>query len=681
MASGENNETITDGLEPIDLQEAATTTDSDWMTTKPHEGEVLNGGYVGFKNKESGKYLTIQNGTAASGINVCQQSASSIANAQEFYLQYTYLVTGSLANFTIYPINSSGSVATNLRVKAGTISEGSANVSLGTSSFIQTNERWQIEHVVDNYYCIYIADNPTSASVKYALTAHNGSDSATPTVGALDNVYVAEYTGHESQLWQICADGTAMNINGYDILAADTGVIHEVPVGTELYYVPKAFNTTIVWDSVPANMLGIADDGRVSLPKMGEIEISLSYSSSSSSTTTKIVDLFIMPESGNYYIGNATTYRYMDVEGPSTLNDAIVQQWNFHTQSQEKWRITNDDDTVGYVRVRSRYSMKFLAVDPNDISVVKQTNVLDDYSLWKIETTVSGNVTLTCKALESSSKVLAVPDNSNSNGTNLTTLIYTNNANCKDEWNLFLLSPYTVNVTVLYDNSYNNRYQNAGTRIADQILILQEKYVTEFGITVNAIEPTKFDSYVDTNCSTNPTQACLHCVNSECENSGIYPSGRILLKDLHHTNITNVLLRVQTTDVAESMTVAYLGHVKCSVSTVKNDDDTTTIVHSNSGALGLTYVRIGLCGVMNFETIPSETKTMIHEFGHLYGVIDHYGGAGKSTEQMNEECQSDIYSEYCIYGEKRYDETVLSEYTICDGCKMYIVNNTDRYDH
>ena len=448
-ASGENNETITDGLEPIDLQEVATTSNSDWTTTKPHEGEVLNGGYVGFKNKESGKYLTIQNGTAASGINVCQQSASSIANAQEFYLQYTYLVTGSLANFTIYPINSSGSVATNLRVKAGTISEGSANVSLGTSSFIQTNERWQIEHVVDNYYCIYIADNPTSASVKYALTAHNGSDSATPTVGALDNVYVAEYTGHESQLWQICADGKPIDINGYDI---SIGGSQEVEMGSSVsyYYVPNTFDTSINWYTDFDNLATAGEFGIVTPIQYGEIIVSFEISNSAIYNYYFTSTLYSLPIAAeNIYLSNVATGRYIDIYGPSTANDAIIQQSDFSTNSSKKWRVYHDDYSIGYIRLRSVYSAKYLAVDPNDNSIVEQTNAINDYSLWKLDCSTSGNILLICKATESSNLVLSVPLNQNSNGTSLTMLSYTDNNVYKDEW-------YIVSHVISYVNYYDS---------------------------------------------------------------------------------------------------------------------------------------------------------------------------------------------------------------------------------
>lgn len=83
--SSENSDLIKDALVPIDSQEVATATDVDWMTTKPYVGEVLHGGYVGFKNKASGKYLTIPSGTTALGTNVCQQNQSTVSNAQEFF--------------------------------------------------------------------------------------------------------------------------------------------------------------------------------------------------------------------------------------------------------------------------------------------------------------------------------------------------------------------------------------------------------------------------------------------------------------------------------------------------------------------------------------------------------------------------------------------------------------------
>ena len=83
--SSEQNEPLTEELEPmqpIDSQESEVAATDDWSDTPPHEGQVLHGGYVGFKNVDTGKYLTVPDGNTSSGTNVCMQSTSTIVNGK-----------------------------------------------------------------------------------------------------------------------------------------------------------------------------------------------------------------------------------------------------------------------------------------------------------------------------------------------------------------------------------------------------------------------------------------------------------------------------------------------------------------------------------------------------------------------------------------------------------------------
>ncbi len=74
----------------VDSAEIAVAATAELTEDLPYEGEVLSGGYVGFKNKASGKYLTISGGSITAGTNVFQSSQNSISNSQEFYLSYSH---------------------------------------------------------------------------------------------------------------------------------------------------------------------------------------------------------------------------------------------------------------------------------------------------------------------------------------------------------------------------------------------------------------------------------------------------------------------------------------------------------------------------------------------------------------------------------------------------------------
>ena len=420
---------------------------------------------------------------------------------------------------------------------------------------------------------------------------------------------------------------------------------------------------TLVWDAAE-------NKATISASNPGKFKVNgrIKYADGTQVTAGTFTHM-IVPQEGTYYVQNASTEKYIDIKGPSTSEGAIIHQWQYHTGNQAKWNIEHVSNSGGYIRLKSAYSNLYIGVDSSDTSVIKQYSTQNDYTLWKIDRTAIGNLVFTCKATESSGVALSVPLTANSNGTNLTQITYTDNTDDKDEWHLYKLSGYTVNVSVIYDYAYSNRYSNASSRISNQILALQEKYMQDFGIVVNAVSPTLFSCYADTYCTTDPTVQCTH--NSEpCLDSGRLSDGTIVLNSLHHTNIRNIMYHIPFPDLSSTVKVAYIGHTLC-----------TKDNHTGQVSYGLTNKYIGLATIMNFSSEASETKTFIHEFGHFYYVEDHYGNGCKTTDEMNAEAGSKIYNENCIYGENKETPSVLNNFTICDGCKATIKNNISRFDH
>ena len=140
-------------------------------------------------------------------------------------------------------------------------------------------------------------------------------------------------------------------------------------------------------------------------------------------------------EDGTYFIKNVATEKFMDVEGPSTSEGAIIQQWGFSTARQKTWTLAIDSDD--YYTIKSVYSGKYLGVDPDDTSIVRQYTSTSDYTKWSIELTSSGKYKLKCKALENTDYVLATPSATSGNGINLTMVTYTHDTNYRDEWECF----------------------------------------------------------------------------------------------------------------------------------------------------------------------------------------------------------------------------------------------------
>ena len=133
------------------------------------------------------------------------------------------------------------------------------------------------------------------------------------------------------------------------------------------------------------------------------------------------------------------------------------------------------------------------------------------------------------------------------------------------------------------------------------------------------------------------------------------------------------MLRITPPDMTQTFRMAYIGHPTCLV----GDDG------KHRGAyLGLTYPARGLITITNFDSLESEIKTMVHEFGHLYDAPDHYGiGDVPTTTQYKIQTGDYRFNENCIYGDNKEDESVLSNLTICDGCRAVIEQNSKNYNH
>ena len=226
----------------------------------------------------------------------------------------------------------------------------------------------------------------------------------------------------------------------------------------------------------------------------------------------------------------------------------------------------------------------------------------------------------------------------------------------------------SVNLNLVFDHAYANRYASASTRITNQAETLKAKYLETFGIAVNYSSPAIFSSYADANCTTSPTAQCSH---GTCENSYAYLSGGIELKTYHHTNILNIFYRISSPNLSTGVKMAYIGHNTCS-----NSDSG----HKTNPYLGLAYSPLGIMTITNFISIASEAETMVHEFGHMYDAPDHYGGEGcPSTTDMREETGDSRFSQFCIYGERKEAASVINDLTICEGCAAVIESNINRY--
>ncbi|WP_294449677.1 hypothetical protein [uncultured Ruminococcus sp.] len=180
-------------------------------------------------------------------------------------------------------------------------------------------------------------------------------------------------------------------------------------------------------------------------------------------------------------------------------------------------------------------------------------------------------------------------------------------------------------------------------------------YYVCFGINIKYDFSNQYNitNKVIENCSyisgSNYTNYCNHETNSSCNNSGPY----------HHNN--GVYLMSQNLpqyDVVLNARLLLTANNLCCKSGSEH-----------IGVRGLANSNYNTLIVQDYETpkgINTLKSVIAHEIGHLYGAKDH---------------GTDMNNANCIYGSKRYSESVMNNMTICDECKKVIRDNSSRFAH
>lgn len=227
---------------------------------------------------------------------------------------------------------------------------------------------------------------------------------------------------------------------------------------------------------------------------------------------------------------------------------------------------------------------------------------------------------------------------------------------------------FFVNLDVVYDYGHEERFGDSFERIGPQLANLQRTYLTEFGIFVNYSTPSRFLSQADL-CPSDYDTGCS-CTDT-CYDS-YYSNGMVHYQPYHHKNIYNVALAIDFPDKTQTLRMGYTGHDLC------ESDNGNCNPYS---PVGVAYQVLGIALVMDCvdtsEYLVTSGNTSIHEFGHLIGAKDHYGGENApTTEEMNDQTNSgNLYHSYCIYGERRIElNSIESELLpwrddlFCAGC-------------
>ena len=201
-------------------------------------------------------------------------------------------------------------------------------------------------------------------------------------------------------------------------------------------------------------------------------------------------------------------------------------------------------------------------------------------------------------------------------------------------------------------------------------IAVREKYAEYFGICVDYSAATTIASHADACTGSTHSTACTHCSDTDCKSSTVNDSTK--LYTLHHKNIYNIMARFEMPDLDTETLLVFIGHETCA----------TNDAGHRGGYLGLTYSGYGIISLTNFGNAASESKTTMHEIGHLYYAKDHYDiGSVPSTAEIIISEGDARYNSDCIYGENKDDPDIAGNYVICGGCRARIESYSNRFNH
>ena len=383
----------------------------------------------------------------------------------------------------------------------------------------------------------------------------------------------------------------------------------------------------------------------------------------------------VIPREGTCLIRNIVSEKFIDIEGHTVEENAIIQQFKYGDADWLRWCIEHVSGGQGYVRIKSKYSNKYIGVDSTDTTVIKQTSAQNDYTLWKFERTASGNIKLVCKAI-GETKALSIPSSTSGNGANLTMATYTEDDTFVDEW---ILIKNRLNIEITFDQGYIERHRQPGEsdsvvieRISNNIRLLYYQKVSMafdrvFGIDLNLTLLSDYVSDADL-CPKNGLDGQCNCLSEEnCALAWFHSPFENNSIDgfeysCHCTNFARLRNKLIVNIPEKTFRVTYSGHKLCYNNGNQHNYNTNVVALSD-----YTYPIVCSTVRQDNENPRRSTLVLFHELLHTFGVYHH--------ESNGEHCVMDTKNS------NRYNDIVLSDPFdyLCEECALIVIDNFDKY--
>lgn len=569
-------------------------------------------------------------------------------------------------------------------------------VTLTAGSYLQTVEisvsntmvgeaqLWTITKLSNGKYTISPKNAPTLAIGSQSQTSSGGGYTNTASRLVLQNktASTAQWEFHllDSNITHKGVELT--RLPSTPLLPGVVAVYDGYMYTTDLNYNGPLWFDIVNADSSTETRATITLWGQITVEEPGPIYLRAHYGMGPNDYVSYFINL-PEPFDGTFYLLCHGKDGHVDVSNSANVGEVL--ECNEENESnRDVWRLLYQD--VGYYAIQNDVTGYYLTEVNGEAKQTAKSGSFTDAQLWKFEKQDDGSVKLLNKSKQ---QYLAHQDVAH-NLEDPDIVIVSGNLGTRQQWWLMPYidltdEGYLVNLSLLYDQAYDGLVNDPQDWIGEQIFNADELFWEEFRIILSYGSAMSTISYADSsNCSSDPEEACTH---GECENSTVATS----LKDTHHRNIHNSLLRLTLPDPDELYTVLFFGHYPCEMQTIYYDDGTTgedhTLLPQELGAgeerpfYGMALLDAGVIGITykpssQFGGILMDTSVLIHEIGHLFGAPDHE--TAKVTATLNQKYYATRFENDCIYGPNRLTESVYTNFTICPGCQAQIMQG--RYD-
>ncbi|MBQ8174157.1 MAG: RICIN domain-containing protein [Clostridia bacterium] len=397
----------------------------------------------------------------------------------------------------------------------------------------------------------------------------------------------------------------------------------------------------------------------------------------------------VLREDVDYYFENKQYGLFMEVEGPSTANGALVQQWELHAGNHARFRVEMSSPSTFYIR--SAYSEKYLQVQnastASGAKIEQSSYSGEACQRWVVTKTTSGALRIAPALTHSNGYGLRAP--AQSNGADLEQYSYTSNSNYNDEWNA---KPYefSVNVGIYFDYSVVDRYGNGEAESIYEMLEAvfqnaEERTLSYWNLSLNTTHPEFYETITD-KCSKSGEFTWFVDENGyHVMQGGLCPDHPRVKEETGYEN--NICIYHGESGNCTNQQTAFLDFYN------NHPGNTTTVniifsantyfeetgeedIRSFSWYYGISIIENNF--LTRFDYQDGAHRSLIHELAHQIGARDHY----HNSDGPDSSCTNSEYCNECNGINKRPSQCIMDNQnsdTVCDECQIEIL--THLLDH